>query len=98
MAVGPVTPTTSGGDGSDVAGVLCGLAALGYDGIAAAVGVVREQTGLTEAELAIQVGLPPVALVLWEQGSFIPRTDHLLRLGAVFANQPLPPSASPPST
>jgi hypothetical protein len=55
-----------------VAGVLCGLAALGYHGIAAAVGVVREQTGLNAAELALQVGLPPVAIALWEHGSLIP--------------------------
>jgi len=68
-----------------VAGVLCGLAALGYDGIAAAVPVVCEQTGLNTAELAIQVGLPPQALLLWQQGSFIPRTHHLLRLATVLA-------------
>lgn len=67
-----VTPTGSSGDAPDVAAVLCGLAALGYEGIASAVRVVREQTGLEDAELAIQVGLPPAALVLWEQGSFFP--------------------------
>jgi len=69
-----------------VARVLCGLAALGYDGIATAVGVVREHTGLTQAELAIQVGLPPIAIALWGHGSFIPRTHHLLRLATVLAD------------
>jgi hypothetical protein len=109
MAVSPVTPTTSAADGPDVAGVLCGLAALGYQGIAAAVGVVREHTGLTAAELAIQVGLPPVALALWERGSFIPRTHHLLRLATVLAAyqraaqpsitaRPDAPHATPPVT
>jgi hypothetical protein len=42
MPVGTGTAMTCGG-GSEVAGVLCGLAALGYHSIAAAVGVVREQ-------------------------------------------------------
>jgi hypothetical protein len=34
----------------------------------------------------MRVGLPPDALVLWARGSFIPRTDHLLRLGKVLAD------------
>ncbi len=82
----------------DAAWVLSGLAALGYDGIADAIRQALRQTGLAPHELGMRLGLPPDALVLWAQGSFIPRTDHLLRLGAVLANQPLPPSASPPST
>jgi len=73
---------------AEVAAVLCGLAALGYEGIATAVGVVRQHTGLGTAELAIQVGLPAVALRLWEQGRFIPRTHHLLRLATVLATHP----------
>jgi transcriptional regulator with XRE-family HTH domain len=93
-----------------VAGVLCDLAALGYEGIAAAVSVVREHTGLSMPELAIQVGLPPAALRLWEQGRFIPRTHHLLRLASVLATHPnatarrlvlpdsLPPSPASPLT
>jgi hypothetical protein len=69
----------------EVVGVLCGLATLGYGGIAAALGVVRDLTGLDSQELAMQLGLPCVALPLWEQGSFIPRTHHLLRLATVLA-------------
>jgi hypothetical protein len=42
MPVGTGTAMTCGG-GSEVVGVLCSLAALGYRGIATAVGVVREQ-------------------------------------------------------
>jgi hypothetical protein len=71
-----------------VAEVLWGLAALGYEGIATAVSVVRAHTGLGTPELAVQVGLPPMALELWERGSFIPRTHHLLRLATVLATHP----------
>lgn len=80
-----VDPTAGGSHAPEVVRVLCGLAALGYDGIAAAVPVVCAQTGLNTAELVIQVGLPPGALALWEQGSFIPRTHHLLRLATILA-------------
>ena len=93
-----LAPSTPNGHTPDAAGVLRGLAALGYDGIADAIRQALQQTGLAPHELAMRLGLPPDALVLWAQGSFIPRTDHLLRLGAVLANQPVPPSASPPST
>ncbi|HZC99235.1 MAG TPA: helix-turn-helix domain-containing protein [Actinomycetes bacterium] len=73
---------------SDPVELLCGLAELGYDGIAAAVGVVRAHTGLGTPELAAQIGLPPIALVAWERGSFIPRTHHLLRLATILATHP----------
>ncbi len=87
----------------DAAGVLRGLAALGYDGLAQAICDAQQHTGLTPHELAMRLGLPPEALVLWVQGSFIPRTDHLLRLGKVLADhqphQPGPPSiARPPAS
>ena len=83
----------------DTAWVLSGLAALGYDGIANAIHQALQQTGLAPHELGMRLGLPPDVLELWAQGSFIPHTDHLLRLGAVLAgHQPQPPSAPPPST
>jgi hypothetical protein len=53
-----------------MAGVLCGLAMLGYDGIAAAVRVVREQTALGPHEVAIQPGLSTFAIALWGQRRF----------------------------
>ena len=83
----------------DTARVLSGLAALGYDGIAGAIRQALQQTGLAPHELGMRLGLPPDALVLWAQGSFIPRTCHLLRLGALLADHPpKPPGALPPST
>jgi hypothetical protein len=66
--------------------VLRGLAALGYDGIAQAIGHAQQHTGLAPHELAMRLGLPPDALVLWAQGSYIPRTHYLLRLGQVLAD------------
>ncbi len=33
----------------------------------------------------MRLGLPPDAIRLWEQGSYIPRTHYLLRLGQVLA-------------
>src|SRR6266545_3993734 len=57
----------------DTARVLSGLAALGYDGIAGAIRQALQQTGLAPHELGMRLGLPPDALVLWAQGSFIPR-------------------------
>jgi hypothetical protein len=52
----------------------------------------------------MRLGLPPDALVLWAQGSFIPRTYHLLRLGKVLADhqpagadQTIAPPPEPPS-
>jgi hypothetical protein len=88
--------------------VLRGLAALGYDGIAQAIGHAQHDTGLAPHELAMRLGLPPDALVLWAQGSFIPRTYHLLRLGKVLADhqpdqqpagadQTIAPPPEPPS-
>jgi len=80
----------------DTARVLSGLAALGYDGIAKAIRQALQQTGLAPHELAMRLGLPPDAVGLSARGSFIPRTNHLLRLGALLADhQPPPPSASP---
>ncbi len=79
----------------DPAGVLRGLAALGYHGIAQAIGHAQQHTGLARHELAMRLGLPPDALVLWAQGSFIPRTDHLLRLGQVLADHQPQPTSSP---
>ena len=75
--------------------MLRGLAELGYDGIAQAIGHAQQDTGLTPHELAMRLGLPPDALVLWAQGSFIPRTDHLLRLGRVLADHQPQPSGWP---
>ena len=83
----------------DTAWVLSGLAALGYQGIANAIGHALQQTRLAPHDLAMRLGLPPGALVRWAHGSRVPRTDHLLRLGALLAgHQPQPPSPPPPST
>ena len=71
----------------DAVGVLRGLAELGYDGIAQAIGHAQQHTGLVSHELAMRLGLPPDALQLWAQGSFIPRTHHLLCLGKVLADR-----------
>ncbi len=90
-----VAPSTPHGHAPDPAGVLCGLAALGYDGIAQAIRHAQQHTGLGPHELAMRLGLPPDALVLWAQGSFIPRTHHLLRLGQVLADHQPQPSSSP---
>ena len=95
-----VTPSTPNGHTPDAAVVVCGLAALGYDGIAQAIRQVREQTGLGPHELGMRLGLPTDALVLWEQGSFIPRTHHLLRLGQVLVDHQhaaAPTHATPPT-
>jgi len=98
VAVAPTTTDTSHPtEVAEAVAVLCDLAALGYEGIAAAVSVVREHTGLGTAELAIQVGLPSVALLAWEQGSFIPRTHHLLRLATILATHPTPPPPARPT-
>ena len=56
----------------DTAWVLCGLAALGYDGIANAIRQALQQTGLAPHELAMRLGLPRDAVGLWARGSFIP--------------------------
>jgi hypothetical protein len=90
-------PIGPNGHAPDAAGVLRGLAALGYDGIAQAVRHAREQTGLEPHELAVRLGLPIDAVALWEQGSFIPRTQHLLCLGQVLADhQPSHPATPAP--
>jgi hypothetical protein len=81
-----LAPTVPNGHAPDAIGVLCGLAALGYDGIAQAVRHAREQTGLEPHELAVRLGLATDAVALWEQGSFIPRTHHLLCLGQALAD------------
>ncbi len=89
MAVAPSTPSRPV---PEVVGVLCGLAALGHAGIAQAIGQAQQQTGLGLRELGMRLGLSPEALVLWAQGSFIPRAHHLMRLGEVLADhQPQPP-------
>ncbi len=80
MAVAPSTPSRPV---PEVVGVLCGLAALGHAGIAQAIGQAQQQTGLGLRELGMRLGLSPEALVLWAQGSFIPRAHHLMRLGEV---------------
>lgn len=81
-----VAASTSDRHTCDAVGVLCGLAALGYDGIAQAIRVAQLHTGLGPHELGMRLGLPADAVVLWEQGSFIPRTHHLLCLGKVLAD------------
>jgi hypothetical protein len=92
-----LAPSTPNSHTPDAAGVLRGLAALGYDGIAQAIRQVREQTGLQPHELSWRLGLPSDAVALWEQGSFIPRTHHLLRLGQVLADhQPSHPATPAP--
>jgi hypothetical protein len=78
----------NGGEPADPIGVLCGLAVLGYPGIATAVGLAAARTGLTPGELAMRLGLPTEAVVLWANGSFIPRTHHLLRLGELLTQLP----------
>ena len=83
-----VAPTADTNQPIEVATVLHGLAALGYEGIATAVSVVQVHAGLSTPELAVQVGLPPMALELWERASFIPRTHHLLRLATILATHP----------
>jgi hypothetical protein len=99
-----VAHTAPNGHTSDPARVLRGLHALGYDGLAQAIGHAQQHTGLAPHELAMRLGLPPGALVLWAQGSFIPRPHHLLCLGKVLADhqpdrQPTsvdrPPAPSP---
>ncbi len=80
-----VAPSPPASHPADAVGVLRGLAALGYDGIAQAIGHAQQHTGLAPHELAMRLGLPPDAIRLWEQGSYIPRTHYLLRLGQVLA-------------
>jgi len=89
------TPSTTNGQTPDATAVLCDLAALGFDGIAQAIRHARQQTGLEPRELGMRLGLPPEAIVLWEQGSFIPRTNHLLCLGQVLAEHQSPPPRRP---
>jgi hypothetical protein len=94
---------TAPGQPPDAVWVLRALARLGYQGIAQAPGQARQQTGLQPGELAALLGLAPAALLLWEQGLFLPKLCHLLRLGDLLDQHdqaqppPTPPTCRPPT-
>jgi transcriptional regulator with XRE-family HTH domain len=46
---------------------------------------LRQERGWTQYELALQVGVQPQAVYLWESGRRMPQVPQLRRLGEVFA-------------
>jgi hypothetical protein len=75
----------------DAAELLRGLHALGYHGLAQAIGHAQQATGLPPQELARRLALPVDALELWAKGSFIPA----LSICCAWARWP--PTTSPTS-
>jgi ribosome-binding protein aMBF1 (putative translation factor) len=65
---------------SDGVAILRSLAALGHEGVAAAVSEIRQRTGLSHAQLAMRIAVDPSAIAVWEAGHVAPRLHHLFRL------------------
>ncbi len=45
---------------------------------------LRQERGLTQFELALQIGVQPQTVYLWESGRRTPMVQQLRRLGQVF--------------